>query len=210
MKTIPYSTFKNGQRVTYVINGQTISKAKIIKDKDTVYVSPYYIAICWQDGEYNEEKCSVKNLKFLARTIDDLEEGDVLVDNRGNERKILGICGEVCFLSFVSDLSEYSHTKSISTIKTANYTIKQDIEEEEKEIQFTIPTEEEAIIIYQKEVHEWGRDQIVTSEDISEDWVRFYRGESDGEVVNAWWLDQKGKKRAKPVWIFTPLKQQRI
>lgn len=72
------------------------------------------------------------------------------------------------------------------------------------------PTKEEAIIIYQKEVHEWGRDQIVTSEDISEDWVRFYRGESDGEVVNAWWLDQKGKKRAKPVWIFTPLKQQRI
>jgi hypothetical protein len=69
------------------------------------------------------------------------------------------------------------------------------------------PTKEEAIVIYQKELGEWGRDQIVTAEDIREDWVRFTGGQDDdGEFINCWWLYQEGKKGAKPVWVFTPLK----
>lgn len=69
------------------------------------------------------------------------------------------------------------------------------------------PTKEEAIVIYQKELGEWGRDQIVTVEDIREDFVRFGGGQDyDGDFVNGWYLGQEGKKGAKPVWVFTPLK----
>ena len=68
------------------------------------------------------------------------------------------------------------------------------------------PTKEEAAKVYQKELEEWGRDQVVTTEDIQEDWVRFKGDQLDGEFVNCWWLGQEGKKGARPVWVFTPLK----
>jgi len=132
MKTIPYNKFKHGQRVKYCINGQIISSAKIIKDKDTVYVSPYNIAICWDNVEYYEEKSSVKNLQFLPRTLDDLEEGDIVLKT-GDEWKILGICGDVYFMSICNNFKRTGTFLTKEELKDEGYTLKQEEEEEEKE-----------------------------------------------------------------------------
>ena len=72
-------------------------------------------------------------------------------------------------------------------------------------------TKEQAFHIFKKELEEWGRDTTGFSEkDLKEDWVRYYRGEIDGEVGNSWWLYQEGKPKAKKVWTVNLYDYQKL
>ena len=161
MKTIPYSRFKHGQRVTCEIEGKKIDDAKISIDSDgTVYVCQnvhegskaenkfdylysYSIACIGSDFPITADS-SLQNLKFLQRTLDDLEEGDVIVCKYGAERKVLGICGEVYFLSLCDNFNSGPDAVTISEMKGYGYTLKQ---KEPANMYIRTPTEEEREII---------------------------------------------------------------
>lgn len=159
MKKIPYSKFKHGQRVTCEIEGMEIKNGKIsishdgevfiCQDKykglhtDEKFGYKYSYSFLDYKDEYNEELNNITNIKFLPRTLDDLEEGDVVVDECGDEQKVLGICGNVYFLSEENDFNkvdEYYYTTQ--ELEDNGYTLKQDIEEEEeKVVEFTVTKE---------------------------------------------------------------------
>lgn len=146
MKTIPYSKFKHGQRVTCEIEGINVTDARISIQRDgEVYICnnkaagieahdllgyTYSYFILKKNEDYNEEKNNCKNLKFPPRTLDNLEEGDVIV-GIGGERKILGVCGEVYFLSMDKDFSAAWTGLTLNDITDCGYTIKQEAEEQE-------------------------------------------------------------------------------
>ena len=139
MKTIPYEKFKHGQRVTCEIDGVKIDDAKISIDKDgEVFICQnkydgdepedklgykYGWKITYKKVEFFDGKESVKNLQFLPRTLDDLEEGDIVVDSEGIEKTIVGICGQIVFLSNRKEIVSYwllSNMKSRFTLKQGN------------------------------------------------------------------------------------------
>lgn len=148
MQTIPYSKFKHGQRVTYDFYGTKVSDGKIVKKNGMVYLYPLDIMLCTINTDYLEATSTIKNIKFLDRTLDDLEEGDVLVHQYGGPRKILGKCGEVYFLSEHDDFSFFDVTMTMSDIKFHNYTLKQE-EPEEENLVYT--TEYPAIFVSENE-----------------------------------------------------------
>lgn len=152
MKIIPYSKFKHGQRVTCEINGVKIEDAKISVGKNGLiylcsnyksgdnnadeklgYKYSYSFLMKDQDfNQYGDINEVIENLQLLPRTLDDLEEGDVLVDECGDEQKVLGICGNVYFLSEENEFTksgEYYYTTQ--GLKDNGYTLKQEEEEED-------------------------------------------------------------------------------
>lgn len=160
MNTIPYNKFKHGQRVTCEIKGDIIEDAKISIDYyGMIYICQnkmegdepedklgykYGWKITYKKVEFFDGKESVKNLQFHPRTIDDLEEGDVVVDTDGCEQKVLGICGNVYFLSEENEFTkvdEYYYTTQ--ELEDNGYTLKQ----EEEKLEFREPTEAESKII---------------------------------------------------------------
>ena len=97
MKKIPYEKFKHGQRVTCEIGGETIKDAKISIEVPygSIYVCQnrkkgqraddllgyqHSWKIVYKNEEFYDGKEQVENLQFLPRTLDDLEEGDIVVD----------------------------------------------------------------------------------------------------------------------------------
>lgn len=151
MQTIPYEKFKHGQRVTCEIDGVKIDDAKISIGKNgLIYLCSnsksgdnnadeklgykYSYSFLTKNQNYEEtDYRTLKNLHFLDRTLDDLEEGDVLVDENGDEQKVLGICGNVYFLSEENEFTkvdEYYYTTQ--ELEDNGYTLKQEEEEEEE------------------------------------------------------------------------------
>jgi len=140
MEKIPYSRFKHGQRVTCKIERERIDDAKIsIDEYGEVYVCQnkkdgcdtddklgyaYSWSIYGDDREPTSDS-GLTDLIFFDRSIEDVQEGDVVIYGCW-ERKVLGICGEVVFLSGKSndDICTFYLTKY--ELKQANYTIKQD------------------------------------------------------------------------------------
>jgi len=159
MKTIPYEKFKHGQRVTCEIEGVKIDDAKISIDFDGTVsicqnISSYYhvqntlgykrsYRILYKDMDFNGNS-HVSDIKLLARTLDDLEEGDVIMDDSGDEVMILGICSK---MHFVSEINNFKFADglgyTLDELKNDGYTLKQ----EEEKLEFREPTEEERKII---------------------------------------------------------------
>lgn len=144
MKTIPYSQFKHGQRVTCKIEREQIDDAKIsIDEYGEVYVCQnkkdgcdtddklgyaYSWSIYGDDREPTSDS-GLTDLIFLDRSIEDVQEGDVVWsenDEEITESKVLGRCGEVVFLSKTNIHSVYGQAVTIAQLKAANITIKQD------------------------------------------------------------------------------------
>jgi hypothetical protein len=144
MQTIPYSKFRHGRKLKCKIKGVQIDDAKVSVDsRGRVY-------ICSNEGnadEYHtnnklgyrhswllygigEAPCddhySVTDIVFLDRTIEDVQEGDVVVDEDGYNRKVLGRCGDVVFLSSTIMHEAYSCVLSVGDLRKGNYKIKQD------------------------------------------------------------------------------------
>lgn len=153
MQTIPYEKFKHGQRVTCEIDGVKIDDAKISIGKNgLIYLCSnsksgdnnadeklgykYSYSFLMKDRDFNQYgdiNEVIENLHFLDRTLDDLEEGDVIVDENGDEQKVLGICGNVYFLSEENEFTkvdEYYYTTQ--ELEDNGYTLKQEEEEEEE------------------------------------------------------------------------------
>jgi hypothetical protein len=151
MKTIPYNKFKHDQRVTCEINGVKIDDAKISIDNDGMiyicqnyvdggttinklgYKFTYYTSISEESDDLDDRVYRIKNIHFLPRTLDDLEEGDVLVDVAGDgyEKTVLGVCGKVFFLSQTFSHESFDTGYTVEDLKIYGWTIKQEQQEEE-------------------------------------------------------------------------------
>lgn len=161
MKTIPYNKFKHGQRVTCEINGVKIDDAKISVGKNgLIYLCSnsksgdnnadeklgykYSYSFLMKDHDFNQHSNInevIENLQFLPRTIDDIQEGDVVLDKFKKEITVLGICGKlICFSARDYPLRAGS-CYTVEEMKEYGYTLKQDIEEEEKKVGLTITKE---------------------------------------------------------------------
>ena len=62
-----------------------------------------------------------EELEPVEKTLDLVGEGDVVINKDGGKRKVLGRCGQVCFVSFISDLEKYWYSVSISEMKSLGY-----------------------------------------------------------------------------------------
>lgn len=148
MNTIPYSKFKHGQRVTCEIEGKTIKDAKISIEvlNGSIYVCQnikkgqraddflgyqHSWKIVYENEDFYDGKEQVENLQFLPRTLDDLEEGDVLICKDGQKKTVLGICGKVYMLSVDYDQDYVDAGFTLQEIKSRGYTLKQEESEEE-------------------------------------------------------------------------------
>lgn len=147
MKTIPYNKFKHGQRVTCEINEVKIDDAKISIDKDgKVFICQntcsgihtdyklgykYSYQILEKNERYDEEYSIAVNLKFIPRTLEDLVEGDVVINSYGYEKKILGVCGKVYMMSVSNNFDSLGDFLTIKDMREFGYTLKQEDQEEE-------------------------------------------------------------------------------
>lgn len=91
----------------------------------------------WYVYTSGRESCgSHKDLETCEKTLDDLEVGDVLVDEDGEFRKVLGVCEQVVFTTAcaeeVEDLIRYHlvYTWSVAEMKQRGFTIYQPEETE--------------------------------------------------------------------------------
>jgi len=57
----------------------------------------------WDNGRYNSY--DEEDLQLIKDTM--YKKGDVLVGENGEKRKVLGVCGDVHFLSYTIDLDKY-------------------------------------------------------------------------------------------------------
>ena len=151
MKTIPYNKFKHGQRVICDIAGTKIDDARISIDRDgRLYVCQnikkggvaynklsykYSWYLLSKNDDYYDGREEVANLKFFPRTLDTLEEGDVLLDPDGCKFMVLGICGKVYFLSEENDFSRAAYYPCTLEELKEDYTLKQEEVEQEEQIQ---------------------------------------------------------------------------
>lgn len=136
-KKIPYSAFKHGQRCTCEIDGEKVTDAKIdIDSNGSIYIS--------QEGKDRRKVVSggvhyteynfgnITNLILLPRTIEDVEENDIVVDSKDKrEFCVLGKSGKAILLSKCSDLNMYGETITAYELEKLGFTIKQDTPHEE-------------------------------------------------------------------------------
>ena len=74
----------------------------------------------------------VTDLKPLSRTIEDVQEGDFLIDTRYDKRlEVLGICGKIIHLSYNDNCDSYNRSSTIKDLKQDGYEI--EIPEPEEE-----------------------------------------------------------------------------
>ena len=138
--------FKHGDRVTCEIMGARINDARIVIDGDgRMHVCQNLVSginILERFG-YKYTWVSnmgsgafITNLKLKEKTLDDLEVGDILVGVYGN-KKVLGICGLVYFLSDSDCHNTSSKNYTIEEIKDM-YTLKQEEEPEDEPEELTM------------------------------------------------------------------------
>lgn len=78
-----------------------------------------------------------KGLETYEKTLDDLEEGDILVDDDGDFTKVLGVCGQMVFItgyeSSIEQLNSNAHhsTWTVPQLKEVGFTVYQPEETED-------------------------------------------------------------------------------
>jgi len=76
------------------------------------------------DSSYNKDMW-----EHAEKTWDTLEVGDVIVDKDGDERKILGVCGEAVFVSQFGDFDNFHTGIGKKELQKIGYKIKDATEE---------------------------------------------------------------------------------
>jgi hypothetical protein len=66
----------------------------------------------------------VDEIELLEKTLDNLEVDDVLVNEDGNEKTILGVCGKVYLTSAYKNPNSAGSMYTVQELKDAGYTIK--------------------------------------------------------------------------------------
>lgn len=151
-----YNQFKQGKKVTCKIEGKKITDAKInihkngdvliCQNKKDGYATSnklgykYSWRLLYKNQDFEEGNDSVFNLKLEDRTIEDVQEGDLIEDKVGNFHRVLGKAGKAVFLSRAWSKNEgenrYYHCGfTISELKEEGYTL---VDETKKEETITI------------------------------------------------------------------------
>ena len=97
------------------------------KPDDTRGFSGAHYFTAGKDGDkriYKEGYDSqISDLKPLSRTIEDVQEGDIIDIAGSDTRTVLGVCGQAVMLSYRSEFESYATTFSIKQLKDDGYTI---------------------------------------------------------------------------------------
>jgi hypothetical protein len=100
--------------------------------------------------EYEEETCLIDEDDFgysyinyfkkegreiisASEYLNEWKQGDILVDKDGREKKILGICGEVYFMSFFGNFENYGTVWTKKELEKNGCKLKTDLPENEVE-----------------------------------------------------------------------------
>lgn len=67
------------------------------------------------------------------KTLETLEEGDIMVDRDGDKIMVLGVCGKVYFLSGYNDFDSYSGTYTAKDLKEYDFKPVSDEEDEDED-----------------------------------------------------------------------------
>jgi hypothetical protein len=129
--------FKHGDKVTCTIDGRKITDARISIDpnedaficqnvrdgaraRDLLgYKYSYYIGCDFSNP-------GVEDLKLVEKTLDNVEVGDMLVNKSREEHKVLGVCGEIVFLSRRQDFNDTLGCRTRHYLKVNGWKTKQE------------------------------------------------------------------------------------
>lgn len=67
------------------------------------------------------------------KTLETLEEGDIVVDGAGNRRMVLGVCGKVYFMSCYNDFDSYRGAYTAKDLKEYDFKPVSDEEDEDED-----------------------------------------------------------------------------
>jgi len=80
----------------------------------------------------NEYPFTTRELKLTSNDIENVQEGDILIDTRYDKRlEVLGICGKIIHLSYADNCDSYNRSSTIKDLKQDGYEI--EIPEPEEE-----------------------------------------------------------------------------
>lgn len=125
-----YNQFKHGQKVTFEKGGQK-REGIIKKDHVGIWIvekgaSEWSFLI--KGENFIDGSLGVNKLKLVDRTIEDVQEGDLIKDRSGDFCRVLGVVGKVVFMSYTwskdeDEIEKYGLGYSISELKDYGYTI---------------------------------------------------------------------------------------
>lgn len=140
-----------GMRVKCEIEGQKVDDAKIQEWDGSYYICQNVrrgnecpdklgYACSWQIGNGSSEDLyyrAVTNLRLLSTNIEYVYEGSTIQDYKGQKRKVLGICGEVVFVSNINDFNTIFTYSTKQELKIKGYILVPEtpVEVEEKMIE---------------------------------------------------------------------------
>lgn len=136
----------DGKTVWFDFEGKTY-KGKIRVESGEIYLSQdvwegfecidklgfkYSSKLFGSDGNQTTSPCT--NIRLYKKTLDDLEQGDIVVNEYGR-RKVLGVCGKAYLLSVCDDFESFGRALTIKDLKDSCYTLVTDeVEEKEEEV----------------------------------------------------------------------------
>ena|SRR3990167_8211088 len=91
------------------------------------------------------------------------KQGDILVNKNGEERKVLGVCGDVYFMSFENEFESASDTIWIKRdLDNAGYTLKQQPWKPKEEEEYWFIANDGIIHSYKRVqgVKDWDEDRL--------------------------------------------------
>ena len=139
MKNLKEKDFREGLSITCKIEGTKIDDAKLHLEYGFWHVCQNIKNGLGCDNKLGYKyswivnDCNVTDIQIKHRTIDDLEEGDIIINNY-NKRKVLGVCGKIYFISYYYGFSQVSniiYTYTIVGLKEKGYKLVQPEEEKE-------------------------------------------------------------------------------
>ena len=72
----------------------------------------------------NEYPFTTRELKLTSNDIENVQEGDILIDTRYDKRlEVLGICGKIIHLSYNDNCDSYNRSSTIKDLKQNGYEI---------------------------------------------------------------------------------------
>ena len=124
--------FKEGLSITCEIDGKKIDDAKLHFES-----GKWWVCQNKKDGfdcndklgykySYTANNHYVTDIQLKHRTLDDLQEGDIVINKYGDKRKCLGVCGMTCHLSYIDDRNSYCSSYTLSELKKSGHSLLQE------------------------------------------------------------------------------------